>query len=738
MERRTIELEQGWDYMQNGIRKLKRILEGLPESPFSSEEYMMLYTTIYDMCTQKPPNDFSQQLYDKYKEAFDEYIKSTILPSLIEKHDEFMLRELVQRWLNHNVMVRWLSRFFHYLDRYFVARRSLPCLKAVGLTCFRDLVYMEVRANAREAVITLIDKEREGEQIDKSLLKNILDIFVEIGMGEMELYEKDFELQMLEDTANYYKSKAINWIEVDSCPDYMLKAEDCLRRERERVSHYLHSSTEQKLVEKVQHELLVTHANQLLEKEHSGCRALLIDDKVEDLTRMYRLYHRIPKGLDPVANVFKQHITAEGTALVQQAEEAASNQMTNGSGFQEQVLVRKFIELHDKYMTYVNDCFMNHTLFHKALKEAYEVFCNKTIAGGSSAELLATFCDNVLKKGGSEKLSDEAIEETLEKVVKLLAYISDKDLFAEFYRKKLARRLLFDRSANDDHEKCILTKLKQQCGGQFTSKMEGMVTDLTLARDNQMKFEEYLRDNSQINPGIDLTVTVLTTGFWPSYKSFDLNLPSEMVKCVQVFKDFYETKTKHRKLTWIYSLGTCNMSGKFESKTIELVVSTYQAAALLLFNTADRLSYSELMTQLNLTHEDLVRLLHSLSCAKYKILTKEPNTKVVSPNDSFEFNSKFTDKMRRIKIPLPPVDERKKIIEDVDKDRRYAIDAAIVRIMKSRKVLVHQQLVLECVELLGRMFKPDIKAIKKRIEDLISRDYMERDKDNQNTFRYLA
>lgn len=56
-------------------------------------------------------------------------------------------------------------------------------------------------------------------------------------------------------------------------------------------------------------------------------------------------------------------------------------------------------------------------------------------------------------------------------------------------------------------------------------------------------------------------------------------------------------------------------------------------------------------------------------------------------------------------IPLPPVDEKKKVIEDVDKDRRYAIDASIVRIMKSRKVLGHQQLVMECVEQLGRMFK---------------------------------
>ncbi|KAI3439683.1 uncharacterized protein J3R85_004522 [Psidium guajava] len=60
------------------------------------------------------------------------------------------------------------------------------------------------------------------------------------------------------------------------------------------------------------------------------------------------------------------------------------------------------------------------------------------------------------RKGGSENLSDEAIEETLEKVVKLLVYISDKDLFAELYRKKLAIQLLFDKSANDDHERSIL------------------------------------------------------------------------------------------------------------------------------------------------------------------------------------------------------------------------------------------------------------------------------------------
>lgn len=62
------------------------------------------------------------------------------------------------------------------------------------------------------------------------------------------------------------------------------------------------------------------------------------------------------------------------------------------------------------------------------------------------------------------------MEDMLDKVVKLLAYISDKDLFAEFYRKRLSRRLLQDKSASDDHERAVLTRLKQQCGAQFTSK----------------------------------------------------------------------------------------------------------------------------------------------------------------------------------------------------------------------------------------------------------------------------
>ncbi|CAH8365722.1 unnamed protein product [Eruca vesicaria subsp. sativa] len=679
MEPKIIDFEQGWDYIETGITALKRHSESLPVPKFTLEQYCDLYTAVYKMCVQKSPYDFSSQLYQKCCETMEEYMNSTVLPALNEKlGDEYMLlRELVERWSNYKVLVRALSHIFFYLQRFFIVRESLPSIETVGMGYFRDLVYNKLQSKVREAVLALVDKEREGEDIDRKVTKRVLEFYIEIGM---ERYEQDFESFMLKDTASYYSRKASSWIqEDDSINDYIFKSEQCLQKEKERVSHYLHFSSEPKLVKVVEHELFVVHENQILEKTHAEKQI----------------------GLGPLAKIFKQHV--EDTTI----------------NAKEQVLIRKVIELHEVYM--VTECFQSHTLFHKDLKRA---------VAGSDA-LLATFCDRIiLKKWGSEELSEEDIE----KVVMFLAYISDeKDIFAEFYRKKLALRLLLNRGVSDDHERSILTKLKQQNRGQFTFKMERMINDLTLSRENQNSFKEYVA-----KPGIGLTVTVLTSGIWPSYKTFGINLPNEMVKCVEVFKEFYETKTKGRKLTWIHSLGTCHVNGKFDQKSIELIVSTHQAVVLLLFNTKDKLSYNDIQTQLNVGHEDLVWLLYSLSCGKYKILIKEPATETVSRTDVFEFNSKFTARMCRVKIPLPHVNDKKKVIEDVDKDRRYAIDATIVRIMKGKKALGLQQLVSECVQQLNQMFKPDIKTIKMRIEDLITRDYLERDRENPNMFRYLA
>jgi cullin 1 len=49
-----------------------------------------------------------------------------------------------------------------------------------------------------------------------------------------------------------------------------------------------------------------------------------------------------------------------------------------------------------------------------------------------------------------------------------------QDLFAEYYRKRLSRRLLIEKSSAEHHERGVLVQLKQQCGAQFTSKVRGL------------------------------------------------------------------------------------------------------------------------------------------------------------------------------------------------------------------------------------------------------------------------
>lgn len=83
----------------------------------------------------------------------------------------------------------------------------------------------------------------------------------------------------------------------------------------------------------------------------------------------------------------------------------------------------------DKYLDVVKDCFQANSSMHKALKDAFESFCNKQVGTSTTPELMANFCDTLLRKGGGERLTDDELEATLDKVVKLLVYINDRDMF---------------------------------------------------------------------------------------------------------------------------------------------------------------------------------------------------------------------------------------------------------------------------------------------------------------------
>ncbi|KAI8433183.1 hypothetical protein MSG28_015275 [Choristoneura fumiferana] len=73
-----------------------------------------------------------------------------------------------------------------------------------------------------------------------------------------------------------------------------------------------------------------------------------------------------------------------------------------------------------------------------------------------------------------------------------------------------------------------------------------------------------------------------------------------------------------------------------------------------------------------------------------------------------------------------------------DDDRKMYLQAALVRIMKQRKVLRHNELIQEVVSQARGSFAPSVAMIKKCIEALIDKQYLERAPGRLDTYSYLA
>ncbi|RHY77671.1 hypothetical protein DYB38_000920 [Aphanomyces astaci] len=733
-----IELEDGWQKIKlKAVDVLLEILnkgfDKVTTCPFPPSQYMPIYTVCYDMCTQRTPYNWSAQLYPRHGETFEVYLQQNVLPALQNQHDEFLLNELHHRWQNHKLMNKWMAKFFMYLDRYYVKHNSLPTLVNSGLNAFKLVAFSAIKKDVVDAMLELIEKEREGEIVDTTLLRNCIEVFETMGMGSLDVYTSDFEEPFIKRSTAYYATKSQAWLEVDSTPAYMSKTEESLKNESSRVARYMHSTTEAKLLRALEIELLEKHQKQLLERENSGCIALLQNDKSEDLSRMYRLFSRVPEGLAPIAVLVRRHIEAVGNQIVDLRTQAiVSDNIKDPSA--DPAFIKEILALHDKYVKVVQDQFGGNSLFQKALKEAFVEFVNKDVGKDCSAKLMSTFCDRILKSGG-EKLSDVQVEEYLEKVVHVFSYLTDKDLFAEIYRNQLAKRLLNQRSSSDDAEICMISKLKLRCGAQFTGKMEGMLNDLAIGGDHQAEFDVFQKSHN--HGAIEFGVQVLTTGHWPSYQPLQVHLPPPMVKCMSLFKTYYDSKTSHRRLQWVHSLGNATVRATYANKKwYDLQVTTLQAVALELFNTDASLTFDQLQESLNVSPDVVKRILHSLSCGKFKVVKKTPENKSIATTDTFQANAAFASPVRKLRIPMASLEESHNP-KHVEEDRSIAIEAAIVRIMKARKTLNHQQLISEVLSQLS-FFTPNPKLIKRRIEALIDREYLERDPDSTTTYRYLA
>eukprot|EP01031_Cornospumella_fuschlensis_P042847 gene42847-52354_t len=131
-----IQLEPGWSEINLvALDVLQTMLEEgfKPGRLFSNNDYSRTYTMCYNMCTQKTPFNWSEQLYVRHGESISKYLLTKVVPVLRGLQDEALLREFVRRADNHSVMNKWYAKFFMYLDRYHVKYHQLPVLSEAGL-----------------------------------------------------------------------------------------------------------------------------------------------------------------------------------------------------------------------------------------------------------------------------------------------------------------------------------------------------------------------------------------------------------------------------------------------------------------------------------------------------------------------------------------------------------------------------------------------------------------------------
>ncbi|EQB51310.1 Cullin family protein [Colletotrichum gloeosporioides Cg-14] len=807
----TSDFEQCWE-------TLKQALTDIHNQNCSTLSFEQLYRASYKIVLKKK----GEMLYDRVKQHEEQYFSEHVIPEIDKlvtanlvsaamggsatsvnerrKMGEHFLKGVRASWDHHNTSMNMTADILMYLDRGYTqdARRASIYTATIGL--FRDHILRACLNSSGEytvfdilnsVILDHINMERDGDNIDRHLLRNIvrmLDCLYESDEeNESEkLYLTTFEPAYLQSEREYYKQECERLLRDADAGAWLRHTQRRLAEENDRCDTTIHYETREKSIKVVEEELISAHLDDFLNLEGSGLKSMVNYDREEELSILFKLVSRVdPKktslktilsarvvelGLE-IEQILKDTNFATAAAADGEEGEGTEKAKTLSSSAQQTAAAIKWVDdvlkLKDKFDNLWKKCFQEDLIIQTALTKSFSDFINMFT---KSSEYVSLFIDDNLRRGIRGKTETET-EEVLEKAITVIRYLSDKDLFERYYQKHLAKRLLHNKSESHDVEKSMISRMKQELGNQFTAKFEGMFRDMESSAELSSGYRDHIRGLGDVErKQIDLAVNILTTNSWPPdimgrnsqfADGAGCNWPDEIKRLQDSLLKFYLTNRSGRKLTWLGSTGSADIKMIFPAipggkgplsreRRYELNVPTYGMVVLMLFNELEEdqeLSLEEIQAKTNIPTPDLTRVLASISIVpKARVLLKDPATKSVKAGDKFRFNSAFVSKQVRIKAPIINAtskvegdEERKQTEEKNNQTRAHVIDAALVRIMKQRKELTHTHLLSEVIEQLKSRFTPEVTLIKKRIEDLIVREYLERVEDvSTPTYRYLA
>lgn len=739
-----------------GFSELYGLVENLCLHKFGPQTYVALY------------RDVDHHLALALQREWDQ---SKLLPG-----PQF-LHSFAAFWRDYCEVLRATRLIFTVLDRnpkLLLMQDHVPGAKSIwdmGLLLFKTHLVGNAECLDKLVLSLLqgIAKERREGALDttdsNSGDQQVLRMFF-----NLNLYSSNFEPRFLSETHDFYRQEALELISngETTVADYLVKAERRLGEESRRGQAFVDPSTRRPLKKICEDALVTNHAPVLVER---GLDQFLQEHRLEQVHRMYVLFELVGLHDTLLVNAFALNCKARGMALVMGEERTTE-------------LVSKLLELKNRLDELCDKSFDHHPAFARAVRQSFEAFLN---AGEDNkpAELIAKFIDRTLR---SHMTSHAELELQLTSSMTLFRYLHAKDVFEEFYKQCLAKRLLLGTSNSPDLEQTMIANLKSECGSSFTSKLEGMMRDIDQSKSTSQQFQSRMQmlDSGSGSGGggggakLESAVQVLSMGFWPSFPDSPCALPRVLEEEKDRFTKFYSGKHEGRVLHWVNSLGRCTLMFQLEGKgKWDLDVSLFQAAVLLEFNTHNSVTFKQLAESTLISSEELVKTLSSLALGKrdQRVLVRSTKgsqsifaatttttttadkkdadeegeedveeeeasltSKLCHLDDVFQVNPNWTSKRSRLKINQIQIKETKKENDDAHKrvqgDRQYQIDATIVRIMKSRKQLTHSLLVTELFKQLPFPAKPQ--DLKKRIESLIDREYLERDEADANVYVYVA
>ncbi len=321
---------------------------------------------------------------------------------------------------------------------------SFP-LPQLSLVIWRDHMFHAQKGRLINSLLGLIEKERNGEQVNTHLLGTVIQGYgayttthnttglgfthsttpshlcatVKLGLNKekpkentLEIYRQFFEDDFITATEVYYTAESTHFIATNSVAEYMKKVETRLDEETRRVQQYLNPTTETELVQKCDRVLIEKH----LDTIRSDFQNMLSNDKIEDLTRMYKLLSRINRALDPLKTTFEKHVSQVGKQAIQQVMKTAIKDP--------QQYVETILKVYKQYNALVIGSFRNDPGFVAALDKACRSFINENAvcklakSASKSPELLARFVDSLLKKSAKNP-EEQEMEQLLTDVVRV-------------------------------------------------------------------------------------------------------------------------------------------------------------------------------------------------------------------------------------------------------------------------------------------------------------------------------